>query len=480
MKLFRKILVRGTALAVTLLYSGSVFAQNYVMKTAFVGEQGFKKSIIEKLFDENHRVFEDAANVCGFRLTTPQDSVLYKFREEALNKDQLRAAKLPDCNVIFMIVDFSSPKTNLKTTLTKDVEEVFRASQRKSKVIVIAMNTEGLSKDELKRFGAARNAYGKDNFDYVLTSFDEDDETFRNKFFEVTDRVIDWRRLPTLVESSERIIHRLIWLQALVSKEFDKDALIRELIRQDNARIDVELRTTDVEQRAAHTEERTTDLEQKMATTQSGMAAMKKDIADLKVAVGELNRFKDEQKKSDKLSQALKDLSDLLRKMSTEDTFNSEELQQVLQKVDAGISHLDTAADGTTGEDDLHSEFKKLRRHLNELKLMVNDERNVISGQQEVISGLQSRIDKLGDLNEIFIASKEEFAKKAEDIANLVSRIDNIEKDLKSISETTTKDFIWAQYEKSNWYWQWRLRRAFPYVKERAEREEELAKKSKT
>ena len=141
MRFFKKFLVRIAVIAVTILCSGSVLAQNYVIKTAFVGEPGLKNLVVGKIFDKDHQVFEDASSVCGIRLTTPIDSILYKFRAGALSIGQFGDTALHECNVVFIIVDFSLPKTNLRDILTKKLNDVFSASQGKSKVVLIAMGS---------------------------------------------------------------------------------------------------------------------------------------------------------------------------------------------------------------------------------------------------------------------------------------------------------------------------------------------------
>lgn len=215
-KFFRKFLVYVITFASSLLISNEVYAQTYVMKTAFVGDLCLKDLVIGKIFDESHRVFEDASSVCGIRFTTPIDSILYKFSTGALNPNRLRDVALHECGLIFMVVDFSSPKVNLNDVLIKNFGEIRDVSDGKQ-IILIAMNTSYLPESDLKKLDSARIGYGKNNFDYVLTSYDEEDEIFRKKFFEVTDRMIDWRGLPPSVESNVNIINRLGMLRMMKS-----------------------------------------------------------------------------------------------------------------------------------------------------------------------------------------------------------------------------------------------------------------------
>lgn len=478
MRFLKKFLVQGTALAITILFHGNVSAQNYVVKTAFVGEPVLKNFVVGKIFDETQLVQEDVSNICGIRFVSPEDAVLYKFKNMALDKDKLESSSASACNVIFMIVDFSSKKIDINRIFTDDLLKVRMISGGK-RVILIAMNSEYLSKSNLKQLENACVHYGKDNFDYILTSSDEDDETFRKKFFDVTDKLINWRNLPHLIESNEYVINRLNLLKSLNLKNFDKNAFIREIIRQENVRIAATFHMEDIDRRVTALEENMGNVKTDVKDLAQRTSVLEEDVKKLKITVDELKSFSDEQNKSNELTKDLKELSVLLYEISTNGTLDKEEVNNILERVNVGMSYLNAAANGVTDEDDSNNEFKKLRRHVKELKQLIAVDRNAINCQREAIEKFKNYIDEEKFLHKTLIADREEWAQKAIEIDKIADTIKKTEVQLKSISEQTTRDFVWKQYkdEKISWWGRWRLRSSFPFLEEMIKQEKELVKK---
>lgn len=458
-KFFRKFLVYVITFAGSLLISNEVYAQTYVMKTAFVGDLCLKDLVVGKIFDESHRVFEDASSVCGIRFTTPIDSILYKFSTGALNPSRLRDTALHECGLIFMVVDFSSPKVNLNDVLIKNFGEIRDVSDGKQ-IILIAMNTSYLPESDLKKLDSARVGYGKNNFDYVLTSYDEEDEIFRKKFFEVTDRMIDWRRLPPSVESNVNIISRLGMLRMMKLDRLDEKALVAEMIRQDNARIFIEQHVTDFERRA-------TSLERDMAVVKTDVASIRSDVEGLKLTVDELRRVKYEQNQMNEFMQSLTELSFFIRTMSATGTFNSDESERILARVNASISNLNIPQEEwSTNEPCADDEMKNLRRHMIEMKRRLAENIEDVNGLKALTKGLKTYMDEEKTLHELLIADRVKWENRAIEIDKFADSLKRDEQHLEAISEGKTKGFIWKQYQQSGWFGKMRLRTMFPFIKD--------------
>lgn len=472
MRFFKKFLVRIAAVAVTALCSSSVLAQNYIIKTAFVGEPGLKKFVVGKIFDKDHQVFEDAFSVCGVRLTTPIDSILYKFRAEALNMSQLRDAALRECDLVFMIADFSSPKTNLNDILTKGVEEACYASQGKSKVIVIAMNTRNLSEDNLKKFNDACGFYGKGNFGYILTSSDEDDEAFRNRLFEVTERMIDWRRLPPSIESNGDIISRLELLRTIESNPGNQPVitLARQMIRKDNRDIALKFRIDAMKECMAHLGERTAVLEQDVAAAAS-------DIKNLKLTVEELDSIRDLQSRLNGLTRALGELSTLLHGMSAGRPFNADEAQHICDRIDASMRNLDVDEEGSSADGEAPGdEIKKILQDIRDLRQIVADNRAAINAHEQLSTRFQSYMDEETEAQKSLLADRTTWLQKAAKIQHYVDELKKDEEYIGAVCEGKIKEFDWEQYNKCKWFGKWLARTTRPYIKDREKRKKLLEK----
>ena len=221
MRFFRQIIIGGLAYVGALLFSVGVFAGNHIMKIAFVGNAELRKDIIRKTFDKVESGIEgdQSSEVYGIRAVTSDDTVLYKFRNPLIG-DSLEKIILSDCNITFMVADFSTEENSVNNTLTKDLSAVRRASGG-SKVLLVIINANSLKEIDLNKLNAARSLHGEDNFDYILTLPNDDEITFRNNFFEAVDRMINWRTLPHPVGNDLNIVRKLDPAGAIVSKYFD-------------------------------------------------------------------------------------------------------------------------------------------------------------------------------------------------------------------------------------------------------------------
>lgn len=493
-KFFKKFLVCGTAFALTIFCSFGVSAKIYVANIAFVGEPHLGKLMVEKVFGDDHRVPESATNVCGIRLITKEDSVLYKFRSEALRMAQLENASLPECDVVFMIIDFSSKqKINVDDVVVEDFHKA-RSAFNGSKIILIAMNTECLHESErkshLENFSSARGFYGKESFDYVLISSDENEESIRERFFNVTDRMVDWRRLPSPGESNIDIFVRL---RHLVAIEFEGDpkfkAFTRELISLHNSEMGTRRRVDALEVRTDALDGRIDSLEAHAAATDRRIDATDKRVDTLERDVTEiteaLRRFEEEKDKSRELIETLKTLSALLRDMS-EGKFNSEEAQRVLDTVDANIRSFDAFAtiDSAAGNGGPHDAFdEQVRQEIIKIKECINQDREVINRLGKIAQGFADSTAQTIALNEALMKDRTAWAQEAIKIQEIADSIRRNEEQLKTISKGVVKDFIWQQYksEEISWWGKWRLRSSFPFLKNliREEEEQARAKESK-
>lgn len=221
MKFFRKILVSGIAATSMLLCVVNVFAENHIMKIAFVGDPELTDAVVRKAFVKV-RVCDERntySDVYGIRVVTPSDTVLYKFKNPLIS-DRFDRVVSPECSVIFMIADFSPGKSNVDDVLTQDLFNVRRISGGR-KIVLIAVNNDHSYEIDLQKLDAARSLYGGDNFDYILSPSTQDDEAFRSSFFEVTDKVINWKMLPVPVGDDLAFLHKSDPAGAMVSKFFD-------------------------------------------------------------------------------------------------------------------------------------------------------------------------------------------------------------------------------------------------------------------
>lgn len=220
MRFFKKFSISVIAFISIFLSPSSAFAESYIMKVAFVGNPELTNSVVRKIFDKVE-IFNEgntSLDAFGLRIATTDDMVWYKFKSPLI-ADHLEKAVSPACNIVFMVVDFLSEKDDSNDIITKNVFAIRRLSGG-SKVVVIALNAERLPEHIIEDFTVARDYYGKNNFDYILSLSAQDDETFRNSFFEATDKVVDWKKLPVLSENDRAVFHKLDPAGAIVSKFF--------------------------------------------------------------------------------------------------------------------------------------------------------------------------------------------------------------------------------------------------------------------
>lgn len=220
MKFFRNILIGIVALTGVFWVSVGVFAKNHIVEVSFVGDAELTGNVVQKIFDKVE--FGDESDISsaayGIRVVAPGDKVLYKFKNPLIANDFERAVS-PECNMVFMTIDFLTEKGDLCDILVRDLHEL-RCLSNGSKVIVIVLNADNLSEFDLQTLSAARSLYRENNFDYILTFSTQDVETFRNNFFNVVDGVIDWRNLPTLQGDDLAVFRRSDPAGAIVSELF--------------------------------------------------------------------------------------------------------------------------------------------------------------------------------------------------------------------------------------------------------------------
>lgn len=218
MNFLKKILICGVTFASALLFSISVRAESRVIKIAFAGDPHLGTAVAEKIFGKG-KILEYTSNVYGIRPITSDDAVLYQFRCVDLNKERLERAALSECNVVFMVSDFSPGKSNVDDITKRSFSDVRGASSGK-KVILIAINTDFLSARNLSKIDEARDYYEKENFDYILVPSTQDDETFRRNFFGSVDEIISWGSLSSPTGDDLAVLRRLDPVGTIVSKFF--------------------------------------------------------------------------------------------------------------------------------------------------------------------------------------------------------------------------------------------------------------------
>ncbi len=232
MRFLKKFLISGIAFASMLLFSENIFAENYIMKIAFVGDTGLTNDIVGKIFDKKVEIADESsafADVYGLRTLPPtadDDMVWYKFKSSPISN--LEEAVSPACDMIFMVIDFSLEKDSSNDMITRSVRDIRRLSDGK-KIVLIVLNADRLAKCVTEDLKAARDLYRENNFDCILSLSVQDNAVFKVSFFEATDKVVDWRKLPTLKDYN--ILYKLDPAGTIVSKFFGDMIGMREFKR---------------------------------------------------------------------------------------------------------------------------------------------------------------------------------------------------------------------------------------------------------
>ena len=196
-KLIKKFLISSFAVASMFLFSNVAFAQNYLLKVAFVGDPNLKNDIVRKIFDNSNTSTSenDIGITWGIHIQNEDTTFLYKFKNVNLNINDLNNLNdsnreiITECDMVFIVVDFSNFNVSEIYRNIINIRRMFDRD-RYAKIMIVAKNA---NEDSTRFLNGIRSMFelpnGVNPVDFLTIS---DNENFREQFFEMAEINARW------------------------------------------------------------------------------------------------------------------------------------------------------------------------------------------------------------------------------------------------------------------------------------------------
>ena len=186
------------------LFSNVAFAQNYLLKVAFVGDPNLKNDIVRKIFDNSNTSTSenDIGITWGIHIQNEDTTFLYKFKNVNLNINDLNNLNdsnreiITECDMVFIVVDFSNFNVSEIYRNIINIRRMFDRD-RYAKIMIVAKNA---NEDSTRFLNGIRSMFelpnGVNPVDFLTIS---DNENFREQFFEMAEINARWDEFSLLL-----------------------------------------------------------------------------------------------------------------------------------------------------------------------------------------------------------------------------------------------------------------------------------------
>lgn len=185
-KLIKKFLVSSFAVASMFLFSNVAFAQNYLLKVAFVGDSSLKNDIVRKIFYNSNTSTSDfdLGITWGVHVQDEDTTFLYRFKNVDLDINDLNNENgeiITECDIVFIVVDFLNFNARDIDKYIIKIRSMFEQGKY-AKVMIVGKN---VNDEALKILDSIKFMYARSKGMDFLTIVDN--ENFREKFFEMVE-----------------------------------------------------------------------------------------------------------------------------------------------------------------------------------------------------------------------------------------------------------------------------------------------------
>lgn len=202
-KLVKKILVLSFAVVSMFLFSNVTFAQNYLLKVAFVGKSNLKNDIVRRIFhNSNTSTSEsDLWITWGIHIQNEDATFLYKFKDVNLDINDLTSENMKfitECNIVFIVVDFSDFNVYEIEKHILKIRSMFERDKY-ARIMIIGKNINNENSEILNSIKSMYElSNGINPIDFLMIS---DNDNFREKFFEMAEINAKWDEFSLLLMS---------------------------------------------------------------------------------------------------------------------------------------------------------------------------------------------------------------------------------------------------------------------------------------